>query len=186
MTLERRSGRVPSWLGPINTWIASGRWGLISSANMIASLCPLQQWRARAASSPTSPLPSRKESQMAKLSVKSANVSSSSEQVPDEVKVIDARGRTIGVRRMRMSMRRRVLKAITPEMQEREKYLGLAMLAACCSSINDEPIRMPASESELDFLIDRLDDEGFAAIGQAIVENFAPKSEMEIAAEAKN
>jgi hypothetical protein len=123
---------------------------------------------------------------MAKLNVKSATVASSSERGPEEVIVTDERGRAIGVRRLRMSIRRQVLQRLEPQLADREKYLGLVMLAACCSSIDGDAVRMPVHTSEWDVLMDRLDDEGFEAIGRAISENFIQRSQAEVVAEAKN
>lgn len=87
------------------------------------------------------------------------------------VRVKDALGRTIGVRKMSMSVRRRAFKAISPQSIQNERYLGLAMLAACVVDIDGErvdPLVGGGNELVLDALIDRLDDDGFLAVGEAM------------------
>lgn len=89
------------------------------------------------------------------------------------VHVVDDRGRDIGVRRMSMSVRRRVLKAIRPSLSDNDKYLGLIMLSACVVSIdgaNVDPFDNGGTEIVFNSLIDRLDDDGFTAVGRAIQE----------------
>lgn len=95
------------------------------------------------------------------------------------VRVTDATGRVIGVRRMTMSVRRRVLKCISPDSAAKDRYLGLVMLAACVTEIDGAPVDALAgggSELKFDGLIDRLDDDGFEAVGKAIQDNYAPVS----------
>ncbi len=89
--------------------------------------------------------------------------------------VTDAAGRKIGVRRMSMSVRRRTLKAITPESQTKDRYMGLVMLAACVVSIDGvpyDPLASGGNEVRFDGLIDLLDDHGFEAVATAIERNF--------------
>jgi len=93
------------------------------------------------------------------------------------VEVTDARQRVLGVRRMNMSIRRRVYKSLTNAALENNRYMGLVMVAACVVTINREPadaLTMGANELVFDSLIDRLDDDGFEAVGKAIADNFAP------------
>ena len=93
------------------------------------------------------------------------------------VEVVDARGRKIGVRRMNMSVRRRVFKALPPDLAENARYLGLVMVAACVTTINGENADALAAGGNVlvfDNLIDRLDDDGFEAVGNAIADNFSP------------
>ena len=86
--------------------------------------------------------------------------------------VTDARGRRIGVRKMTMSVRRRVLKAVPVELAAKDRYLGLVMTAACVVTIDDENVD-PMVDGRLrddqrvtlfDVLIDRLDDDGFEVV----------------------
>lgn len=89
--------------------------------------------------------------------------------------VTDARGRKIGVRRMTMSIRRRVLKNLRAEVADKDRYVGLIMLAACVVTIDGDPVdamsggaRDDQREARLDAIIDRLDDEGIAAIAPIV------------------
>lgn len=102
------------------------------------------------------------------------------------VEETDARGRVISVRRITMNIRRRVLKALSAESAAKDRYLGLVMLAASCTAIDGDPVNLPTTELQFDHLIDRLDDDGFEAIGKAIKENFGTASAEEVVDEAKN
>lgn len=85
--------------------------------------------------------------------------------------VTDAQGRKIGVRRVNMSIRRRVFKAISEESSRNSRYLGLVMVAALVVSIDGKAVDAfirGGNETAFDALIDRLDDDGFEAIGELI------------------
>jgi len=122
-----------------------------------------------------------------KLTIKTAPTPSE-EVVQDANRIIhvsDARGRQIGIRKMQMSVRRRVLKALSDEMSRKMHYLGLVMLAACVVDIDGDPVALPTTELQFDALIDRLDDDGFEAIGNGMRDYFGVGQNMdEIAAAA--
>ncbi|WP_141683635.1 hypothetical protein [Rhizobium sp. AC27/96] len=102
------------------------------------------------------------------------------------VVVTDARGRSIGIKKLGMSVRRRVLKALSDESSRKQQYLGLVMVAACVVEIDGIPEALPSTELQFDALIDRLDDDGFTAIGRGIQEHFGVGiSEEELAEDAK-
>jgi hypothetical protein len=82
--------------------------------------------------------------------------------------VTDASGRQIGFRAMDMNRRRRTFKAMSAENQAKVQYMGMVMIAASVVEIDGEEIPLPTTELQFDFLIDRLDDHGFAAIGEGI------------------
>jgi hypothetical protein len=111
---------------------------------------------------------------VAKLTVKTAP--SPSEQIIQDanriVHVKDGKGRQLGIRKLDMSRRRRVLKVLSDEMSRKQQYLGLVMVAACVVEIDGEEISLPVTELQFDALIDRLDDAGFEAVGEAIQEHF--------------
>lgn len=98
--------------------------------------------------------------------------------------VTDELGRVITFRKLKMSDQRRVLKAISNETAQKEQLFGLIMLAACVTSIDGDEIRFPTSELQFDALIDRLENEGFTALGKAMQEEFGISSDEED--EAKN
>lgn len=109
-----------------------------------------------------------------------------SEQVVEEANriyhVIDAKGRDIGVRKMSMNVRRRVLKTISGEMAGKPQYLGMVMVAACVAEIDGETVHLPTTELQFDALIDKLDDAGFQAIGATIQEHFGIAADVAAAA----
>lgn len=106
-----------------------------------------------------------------------------SEQVIEDANRVyhltDAKGRIIGIRKMGMNVRRRVLKVVSGEMASRPQYLGMVMVAACVVEIDGDEVRLPTTEVQFDALIDRLDDVGFQAIGAAIQEHFGVSNSAE-------
>lgn len=102
------------------------------------------------------------------------------------VRATDSLGRSLGIRRITMSVRRRVLKALSAESAEKDKYLGLAMLAAACCEIDGETEHLPTSELQFDALIDRLDDAGIEAIAKCMGEHFGIGKTTDVVDDAKN
>ncbi len=100
--------------------------------------------------------------------------------------VTDSRGREITFRKLGASEQRRLLKAVSDETANKERLFGLYMLAACVTSIDGDEIRFPASELQLDALVDRLDTEGLNAVGRAVQDAFGIGDEAEVRDEAKN
>ncbi len=95
------------------------------------------------------------------------------------VRVTDARGRVLGVRKITTSIRRRVYKTISAENGSKESYMGLVILAATCVDIDGQQIPLPTSELQFDALVDRLEDDGFEAIALAHKQNFMKKDDAE-------
>lgn len=91
----------------------------------------------------------------------------------------DARGRKIGAKRISMSVRRRVMKVLSAEAAGKPQYVGMVMLAASCESIEGEPVGSLDSELKIDALIDRLDDEGYAALS-TLQGQFAAKIQADV------
>ena len=102
-----------------------------------------------------------------------------SQQIVDDanrtVEARDTRGRTITMRRINTSIRRRVALALTAENQLKSNYLLLATLAASVVSIDGVSVPFPVNEIQFNALIDRLDDDGFEAVGNAYKEAFGVK-----------
>ena len=84
--------------------------------------------------------------------------------------VTDARGRVIGIRKITMNIRRRVFKALSADAAQKPQYLGLAMVAACVTEIDGEPVTLPTNELQFDALIDRLDDDGVHLLGDQVLD----------------
>lgn len=124
----------------------------------------------------------------AKLTMNADAMKTPSQEIIDEANrvysVTDARGRVIAFRRLKMSDQRRILKSISNEAASKEKYLGMIMVAACVTSIDGDEIRFPASELQFDALIDRLETEGFKALGGAMQQEFGIQTEEALRNEA--
>lgn len=82
--------------------------------------------------------------------------------------VTDDRGRTIEFRRLGMSGHRRLLKAISNESANKQQLFSMYLMAAAVVSIDGDAISFPANEIQADALIDRLGDDGYAALLAAI------------------
>lgn len=82
--------------------------------------------------------------------------------------VTDALGRVLEVRRPGALDRLRLFKAVGPGLAENQRYVGYGMLAMCVSTIDGVPVPQPATEAQLEGLIDRLGDAGLAAVGREL------------------
>ncbi|MDR3473338.1 MAG: hypothetical protein P4M09_16890 [Devosia sp.] len=91
---------------------------------------------------------------------------------PGIVTVTDAKGRVLVVKKMAPLQRMRLLKAVGSENANNAPYLGYAALAASVSEIDGEAVTFPTTEAQVEFLVQRLGDEGLDAIGQAVRDNF--------------
>lgn len=91
------------------------------------------------------------------------------------IHVTDARGRVIGIRKVTTSIRRRVSLAIDGDNQSKPIYIGQVMLAASVCEIDGVQVPLPQNDMQFGALIDRLDDDGFEAIGPAYQEAFLTK-----------
>ena len=86
----------------------------------------------------------------------------------EHLTVTDANGRSIELRRPNALDRLRLFKAVGPALAENDRYLGLSMLAACVTAIDGVPVPPPATENQIEALVQRLDDPGLTAIGNAL------------------
>jgi len=86
------------------------------------------------------------------------------------VRVVDVLGRKIGVRKVNMSMRRRIFKALSAASGDKAAYVNLCVVASAVCEIDGEEIRFPSTEMQFDALIDRIGDEGEVAVARAYKE----------------
>jgi hypothetical protein len=91
------------------------------------------------------------------------------------VSVKDAIGRQITVRRLKALDRMRICELVGAENAANDRYYGYAALAYSVSEIDGEPTATLSTKAQLEALVQRLDDEGLDAVGQAIKDNFSPK-----------
>ncbi len=92
---------------------------------------------------------------------------------------VDAKGRRIGVVKPSALMRYRLLKILGAENAKNEMVLGNAMLAFLVREINGEQIMAPNSDRQIEALIDRLDDEGLAAVAVCLAEQHGMNTAVE-------
>jgi len=83
--------------------------------------------------------------------------------------VTDKAGRKIQLRRIGVLEQLRLYKALGPQLSLNDTYMSLAMTAASAEMIDDVPMPFPANEAGLEALLERLGDEGVAAIEAAAV-----------------
>lgn len=86
----------------------------------------------------------------------------------ERLTLTDSTGRSIEIRRPNALDRLRLFKAVGPALAENDRYLGLAMLATCVTAIDGVPVPPPANENQIEALVQRLDDPGLTAIGDAL------------------
>jgi hypothetical protein len=90
--------------------------------------------------------------------------------------IVDTKGRRLSVRRLTALDTLRLFKAAGPILAQNESWLAMAGLAFAIMEIDGVPVPTPATEAQIEGLIDRLGDEGLAAIASTI-EDESPVSE---------
>jgi hypothetical protein len=82
--------------------------------------------------------------------------------------VTDALGRRLTLRRMTALDKLRMFKAAGPLLTQNAAWMGLALLAASVTAIDDVPVPAPATEPQIEALVARLGDEGIAAVSHGL------------------
>ncbi len=82
--------------------------------------------------------------------------------------VVDSKGRRLTVRRLTALDTLRLFKAAGPVLAQNEPWLSMAGVAFSALEIDGIPVPAPTTESQIESLIDRLGDEGLAAIADTI------------------
>ncbi len=88
--------------------------------------------------------------------------------------VIDGDGRKLTIRRLTALDRLRLFKAAGPSLAQNLPWLGMALVASSVVAIDDVPVPPPANELQIETMIDRLGDEGVAAVAQALQQSREP------------
>src|SRR6201996_1534959 len=81
---------------------------------------------------------------------------------------LDAKGRRLLVRHLTALDTLRLFKAAGPVLAQNEPWLSMAGLVFCVLDVDGVPVPAPTNEQQIESLIDRLGDEGLAAIADAI------------------
>ncbi len=79
----------------------------------------------------------------------------------------DSLGRVLALRRLTALDRLRLFKAVGPVLSQNGPYLGMATLAWTVTAIDGVPVPSPATEMQLEALIEKLGDAGIAAAAEA-------------------
>ena len=82
----------------------------------------------------------------------------------ETLSVSDKRGRKLRLRRLTALDTLRLFKAAGPVLAQNGPWLSMAGLAFSVLEIDGVPVPPPATESQIESLIDRLGDDGLAAI----------------------
>jgi hypothetical protein len=82
--------------------------------------------------------------------------------------VVDGKGRRLTLRRLTALDTLRLFKAAGPVLAQNEPWLSMAGLAFSVLEIDGIPVPPPATEPQIENLIDRLGDEGLAAVANAV------------------
>ena len=81
---------------------------------------------------------------------------------------VDRKGRRLTIRRLRALDTLRLFKAAGPVLALNESWLSMAALAFAIQEIDGVPVPAPATEAQIESLIERLGDDGLAAIADAL------------------
>lgn len=91
--------------------------------------------------------------------------------------VTDSRGRTIGVRKLKVLERIGMLKLIGQGNNDNLLYVSSVSPAFLVTSIDGDPVIKPATDRQLDALLLRLDEEGLEAVTNWMAAQGEPRTE---------
>jgi hypothetical protein len=91
--------------------------------------------------------------------------------------VCDDTGRTLTLKRLGALDRLRLFKVVGPELAENPPYLGIAMLAVSVTAVDGVPVPFPATEGQLEGLVQRLGDSGIQAVAQCLTDAAGSETE---------
>jgi len=82
--------------------------------------------------------------------------------------VVDGKGRRLELRRLTALDKLRLFKAAGPSLAQNQPWLGMALLACSVVAIDAVPVPTPATEAQIEALVQLLGDEGIAAVAAAL------------------
>lgn len=97
----------------------------------------------------------------------------------------DTQGRVLTIRRMTALAKMRLFALAGPELSKNEQWVGLAALASSVTHLNGDMVTTN-SVREIEFLVDRLDDDGLNAVGEAYTKAFGVAAKDDVADVIKN
>ena len=89
----------------------------------------------------------------------------------EEHLVEDARKRIITLKRPGVLAQYRLVEMVG-ESAKNEVYMGMVLPLIFVAAIDNEPVRMPVNRREIDALIERLEEDGIAAVMKGVQEHF--------------
>ena len=78
--------------------------------------------------------------------------------------VTDAKGRKIALRKLTVLDQGKLLRAVGADNARNQPYVEIVTMSASVLSIDGVPAMIPTNERQIDAVIDRIGDEGFAAL----------------------
>jgi hypothetical protein len=90
-----------------------------------------------------------------------------------ETVVSDARGRRIRLTRPSALAQYKIVQVMGGDSSSNATYVQMVLPLLFVSAIDDDPVFFPAKAIEIDALIQRLDEDGIAAVMKGVSENFA-------------
>jgi hypothetical protein len=87
------------------------------------------------------------------------------------VLVTDELGRTLKVKHLGMIDHMRITRVLGSDLSKNDRYLAMATLAFCVVEMDGETVIPPIKISEVEFLVERIGEEGAKAIGKAYADN---------------
>jgi hypothetical protein len=87
---------------------------------------------------------------------------------------VDSKGRRLLFRRLTALDTLRLLKAAGPVLSQNEPWLSMAGLGFSVREIDGVPVPTPTTEAQIEGLIDRLGDEGLAAVANVMEDDSTP------------
>lgn len=88
------------------------------------------------------------------------------------VVVVDGGGRSIALRKPGVLAQYRFVEAVGAAAAGNETYMGMAMPLIYVAEIDGDPVAPPTRKSEVEALIQRLDEDGINAVMEGIKEHF--------------
>jgi hypothetical protein len=82
--------------------------------------------------------------------------------------IADKAGRSLSLRRIGVLETLRLYKALGPDLSVNEAYMGLAVIAASVAVLDGVPVPFPNGEAAIEACLERLGEEGTAAVAAGI------------------
>lgn len=108
---------------------------------------------------------------MAKVTLRETPSEQLIKQASSEVTVTDAKGRVITLKKPGVLAQYRLIE-ILADSAKNEVYMGMVLPLIYVSAMDGDAVMQPASKREVEALIQRLDEEGIAAVMEGVQAHF--------------